>query len=71
MFSTSQLESDQKNCDPKRDPKCIQELSGDEALCKYGSSGRARGEACKRFKAAGGKLPGKSGGKTLGGAYAI
>jgi len=71
-FVNSQLEADTKNCDPKRDPKCIPELTKDEALCKYGQSGDARGEACKRVKAAGGQLskPG-SGGKSLGGAYAM
>jgi len=72
-FVNSQLESDTKNCDPKKDPKCIPELSKDEALCKYGQSGTARGEACARVKAAGGSLakPGSSGGKSLGGAYAM
>jgi len=71
-FVNSQLEADTKNCDPKRDPKCKPELTKDEALCKYGQSGEARGEACKRVKAAGGTLakPG-SGGKSLGGAYAM
>ena len=71
-FIDSQLESDTKNCDPKRDPKCKPTLSQDQALCKYGQSGEARGEACLRVKAAGGQLskPG-SGGKSLGGAYAI
>lgn len=72
-FVNSQLESDTKNCDPKKDPKCKPELSKDEALCKYGQSGTARGEACQRVKAAGGSLakPGSSGGKSLGGAYAM
>lgn len=68
----TQLESDTKNCDPKRDAKCIPKLSQDEALCKYGQSGDARGEACKRVKAAGGKLPQSNGPvKSLGGAYAM
>ena len=71
-FVNSQLEADTKNCDPKRDPKCKPTLSEDEALCKYGQSGEARGEACKRVKAAGGELPKPgSGGKSLGGAYAM
>lgn len=71
-FVNSQLDADTKNCDPKKDPKCIPELSKDEALCKYGQSGEARGEACKRVKAAGGALPKPgSGGKSLGGAYAM
>lgn len=71
-FVNSQLDADTKNCDPKRDPKCKPELSKDEALCKYGQSGEARGEACRRVKAAGGELPKPgSGGKSLGGAYAM
>jgi len=71
-FMNSQLESDTKNCDPKRDPKCIPKLSADEALCKYGQSGNARGEACKRVKQAGGTLPSaQPQGKSLGGAYAM
>ena len=71
-FMNSELESDTKNCDPKRDPKCAPELSADEALCKYGQSGAARGEACKRVKETGGELPkANSQGKSLGGAYAM
>lgn len=70
-FMNSELEKDQKNCDPKKDPKCIPKLSADEALCKYGQSGNARGEACKRVKAAGGELPGAKKEKSLGGAYAM
>ena len=71
-FASSQIESDTKNCDPKKDPKCIPKLSADEALCKYGQSGNARGEACRRVKAAGGDLPSaKPQGKSLGGAYAM
>ena len=71
IFS-SQIDSDTKNCDPKRDPKCIPKLNQDEALCKYGQSGDARAEACRRVKASGGKLPDKgSQGKSLGGAYAM
>jgi hypothetical protein len=61
-----------KNCDPKRDSKCIPKLSPDEALCKYGQSGNARGEACKRVKESGGVLPQSLGPvKSLGGAYAM
>jgi ubiquinone biosynthesis protein COQ9 len=59
-FMNSELEADQKNCNPKTDSKCIPVLSADEALCKYGQSGNARGEACMRVKAAkaaGGALP--------------
>lgn len=73
-FANSQIEADKKNCDPKRDPKCVPTLTSDEALCKYGSSGKARGEACTRLK--NGK-PGQAidtggkGGKSLGGAYAM
>jgi hypothetical protein len=63
FHSLLQLEADTTNCDPKRDPKCIPKLNSDEALCKYGQSGAARGEACKRVKEAGGSLnkPGASG----------
>ena len=53
-FASSTLENDQKNCDPKKDPKCMPKLTADQALCKYGESGANRGEACKRAKAAGG-----------------
>ena len=73
-FANSQIEADKKNCDPKRDPKCVPTLTSDEALCKYGSSGKARGEACTRLKSA---KPGQAidtgikGGKSLGGAYAM
>ena len=70
-FVNSELDSDTKNCDPKKDPKCIPKLSADEALCKYGQSGEARGEACKRVKKAGGELPGATKTKSLGGAYAM
>ncbi|VEU38517.1 unnamed protein product [Pseudo-nitzschia multistriata] len=70
-FANSQIEADIKNCDPKRDPKCIPKLNADEALCKYGQSGSARGEACKRVKAAGGDISQKPQGKALGGAYAM
>jgi len=67
-----QLEADTKNCDPKKDPKCAPQMTEDEALCKYGQSGDARAEACKRFKAGGGTPPKPgSGGKSLGGAYAM
>jgi len=71
-FASSTLENDQKNCDPKRDPKCIPKISADQALCTYGQSGTARAEACKRLKATGIALPSaKSQGRSLGGAYAI
>lgn len=71
-FANGQIEADTKNCDPKKDPKCIPKLSADEALCKYGQSGNARGEACRRVKAAGGEMPSaKPQGKSLGGAYAM
>ena len=67
-----QIESDTKNCNPKLDRKCIPKLNSDEALCKYGQSGDARGEACKRVKAAGGTLEkAKPKEKSLGGAYAM
>ena len=70
-FANSEIESDTKKCDPKRDPKCIPKLSEDEALCQYGSSGEARGEACLRVRKAGGKLPEVKKEKSLGGAYAM
>lgn len=71
-FMNAELASDQKNCDPKRDPKCIPKLSEDEALCKYGQGGKARGEACARLKSQGKEVPKASpGGKSLGGAYAM
>lgn len=73
-FANSQIEADKKNCDPKKDPKCVPQLTSDEALCKYGSSGKARGEACARLKnASPGKAidTGNKGGKSLGGAYAM
>ena len=70
-FMNSELESDVKNCDPKKDPKCIPKLSSDEALCKYGQSGNARNEACKNVKKAGGELPSAKKEKSLGGAYAM
>ena len=71
-FANSELDKDQKNCNPKVDPKCAPKMSADEAMCKYGQSGEARGEACKRYKASGGSLakPGQ-GGSSPGGAYAM
>jgi hypothetical protein len=71
-FMNAELASDQKNCDPKRDPKCIPKLSEDEALCKYGQGGKAKGEACSRLKKSGKEVPQAApGGKSLGGAYAM
>ncbi|KAG7350408.1 hypothetical protein IV203_009768 [Nitzschia inconspicua] len=70
-FTNSELEKDTKNCNPKLDPKCAPKMTQDEALCKYGQSGNARGEACKRFKESGGQLPTSTKEKSLGGAYAI
>lgn len=70
-FANSEIESDTKKCDPKKDPKCIPVLSKDEALCQYGGGGQARGEACMRVKKAGGKLPEIKKEKSLGGAYAM
>ena len=41
-------------------------------MCKYGQSGEARGEACRRVKESGGALPKASAPvKSLGGAYAM
>jgi hypothetical protein len=70
-FMNSELEKDQKSCNPKTDPKCAPKMTSDEALCKYGQSGNARAEACKKFKQTGGELPSVSKEKSLGGAYAI
>jgi len=69
-FASAELESDTAKCDPKKDPKCKPKLSSDEALCQYGQSGSARGEACKRVKSQGGQVPTKSKEKSPGGAYA-
>mmetsp|Transcript_8247 Transcript_8247/g.12135 ORF Transcript_8247/g.12135 Transcript_8247/m.12135 type:complete len:133 (-) Transcript_8247:297-695(-) len=64
-FANAQLAADAE--------KKVEKLNPDEALCKYGQGGTtARTEACKRVKAAGGQLPGKSAPvKSLGGAYAM
>ena len=70
-FEKGLVEADTKNCNPKLDPKCIPKLTPDEALCQYGKSGQARGEACQRVKKAGGKLPEVTKEKSLGGAYAM
>jgi hypothetical protein len=70
-FVNSELASDTKNCDPKKDPKCIPTLTQDEALCKYGQSGAARSEACKKVKAGGGQVASPTKEKSLGGAYAM
>ena len=70
-FMNSELEKDKKACNPKLDPKCAPKMTQDEALCKYGQSGNARAEACKKFKQAGGELPSITKEKSLGGAYAI
>jgi len=70
-FMNNELANDTKNCDPKRDPKCVPELTKDEAMCKYGQNGTLKGEACKRVKASGKEVPKQAQGKTLGGAYAM
>ena len=70
-FEKGIVDNDTAKCDPKRDPKCIPKLSDDQALCKYGAGGNARGEACARVKKAGGKLPEIKKEKSLGGAYAM
>ena len=49
-FINSELTRDKNNCDPKIDKKCVEKLSKDEAMCKYGQSGPARGEACVRAR---------------------
>ena len=70
-FMNAELASDEKNCDPKRDPKCIPKLSEEEALCKYGQ-GKAKSEACKKIRDQGKEVPqAAAGGKSLGGAYAM
>lgn len=33
-FAAGELAADKKSCNPKLDPKCVQELSKDEALCQ-------------------------------------
>ncbi len=70
-FERGEIATDTAKCDPKKDPKCIPKLSSDEALCQYGGGGNARGEACMRVRAAGGKLPTVKKEKSLGGAYAM
>ncbi|GMI60796.1 hypothetical protein ScalyP_jg215 [Parmales sp. scaly parma] len=50
-FARDTIASDTKNCNPKLDPKCQEVMNDDEALCKYGGSGKSRGEACKRVRA--------------------
>ena len=71
-FMNSELESDTKNCDPKRDAKCLPKLTPDEAMCQYGQTGDKKTEACKRVKAVGGNTSsGKKQGKSIGGAYAM
>lgn len=69
-FINSELDSDTKNCDPKKDPKCVTQLSADEATCKY-AQGAAKSAACKRLKEAGKEVPKQAQGKSLGGAYAM
>mmetsp|Transcript_7714 Transcript_7714/g.11087 ORF Transcript_7714/g.11087 Transcript_7714/m.11087 type:complete len:133 (-) Transcript_7714:123-521(-) len=70
-FMNAELANDTTNCDPKRDVKCAPKMSDDQALCTYGQSGKARGEACKRLKEGGGALPDVKKQKSLGGAYAM
>jgi hypothetical protein len=71
-FMNAELASDLKNCDPKKDPKCVPKLTEDEALCKYGQGGKARGAACQRIRDQGKEVPKAApGGKSLGGAYAM
>ena len=69
-FINSTLEADTKDCDPKKDPKCIKEMSSDEGTCKY-AQGKAKTEACRRLREAGKEVPKASQGKSLGGAYAM
>lgn len=69
-FMNAELANDTKNCDPKRDPKCLPKMTSDEAECKYGQ-GKAKVEACRRLKQAGKEIPKENQGKSLGGAYAM
>lgn len=69
-FMNAELANDTKNCDPKRDPKCLPPMTSDQASCKYGQ-GKAKSEACKRIRESGKEVPKESGGKSLGGAYAM
>ena len=50
-FANAELSTDKDKCDPKTDKKCVEKLSKDEAMCKYGQSGAERGEACTRARA--------------------
>jgi hypothetical protein len=60
-FENSILKKDTTQCNPKLDPKCIPELTHDEALCKYGVAGATeRTAACRRVRDAGGQLPNAS-----------
>jgi len=71
-FINAELASDAKNCDPKKDPKCVPKLSEEEALCKYGQGGKAKSEACRKVRSEGKELPSVAPqGKSLGGAYAM
>mmetsp|Transcript_12705 Transcript_12705/g.19040 ORF Transcript_12705/g.19040 Transcript_12705/m.19040 type:complete len:140 (-) Transcript_12705:306-725(-) len=71
-FMNNELSNDLKNCDPKRDPKCIPKLTEEEALCKYGQGGKARAAACTKLKSEGKALPNAAPqGKSMGGAYAM
>ena len=57
-FENGEIAADTKSCDPKKNPKCI-------------PGGKARGEACRRVRDKGGKLPEVKKEKSLGGAYAM
>lgn len=59
-FINAEIANDSK----KRD------MTPDEGMCKYGQSGEKKAEACKRYKASGGKVEVKKE-KSLGGAYAM
>ena len=69
-FMNAELDKDLKNCDPKKDSKCVPKLTEDEALCKYGQ-GKAMGQACKRVRLQGGEVVAAPKVKSLGGAYAM
>lgn len=45
-FMNQELSKD--DCDSRTSKKCVQKLTDDEALCKYGQPSKERGDACAR-----------------------
>jgi len=41
-------ELSKEECDPRTSKKCVQKLTDDEALCKFGQPSKERGDACVR-----------------------